>query len=255
MNASTIPRTVGVRTPHAGRRGLRRLLTVATAATVAVAVLAGTAAADGRRGAKKPPASRAVAHVVASQIAVYSDPDAPDPVMTFTNPTSTDGRLVFLVEDARADGWVKVLLPIRPNGSTGWVHAGEVAFTSTPYRIVVGLDAHRLELFKKGKRVLEVPVGVGKGNTPTPGGSYFITQLFAPPNSSGPYGPFAYSLSGYSDVLETFQGGDAIIGIHGTNHPELVGGDVSAGCIRVTNDVITRLSKILPLGTPVEIRA
>lgn len=56
-------------------------------------------------------------------------------------------------------------------------------------------------------------------------------------------------------MLTTFQGGDAIIGIHGTNRPDLIGGDVSAGCIRVANDVITRLAKTLPLGTPVEIRA
>jgi lipoprotein-anchoring transpeptidase ErfK/SrfK len=56
-------------------------------------------------------------------------------------------------------------------------------------------------------------------------------------------------------VLETFQGGDAIIGIHGTNQPDLVGKDVSHGCIRMRNDQITRLSKILPLGTPVSIRA
>jgi lipoprotein-anchoring transpeptidase ErfK/SrfK len=254
MNASSSPRRAGVRTPHAGRRGLLRTLAVVALGALAVGALVGPAGATAHRAPHRRPTSSSVAHVIASQIAIYGEPGAAEPVLTLTNPTATGGRLVFLVADARADGWVKVLLPIRPNGSTGWVHAADIAFMSTPYRVIVKLSAHRLQLTKKGKRVLDVPAGIGKGNTPTPGGSYYITQLFQPPDSSGPYGPYAYSLSGYSDVLQTFQGGDAIIGIHGTNHPELVGSDVSHGCIRVTNDVITRLAKLLPLGTPVEIR-
>jgi lipoprotein-anchoring transpeptidase ErfK/SrfK len=48
-------------------------------------------------------------------------------------------------------------------------------------------------------------------------------------------------------------GGRGEIGLHGTNHPELLGQDVSHGCIRIANRDIRRLSKILPLGTPVEI--
>lgn len=43
--------------------------------------------------------------------------------------------------------------------------------------------------------------------------------------------------------------------IHGTNQPETIGRDVSHGCIRVHNDVIRGLARLLPLGTPVEIRA
>jgi lipoprotein-anchoring transpeptidase ErfK/SrfK len=50
-------------------------------------------------------------------------------------------------------------------------------------------------------------------------------------------------------------GGDAIIGIHGTNKPKLVGQDVSAGCIRIKNEDIRTLARRLPLGTPVQIRA
>ena len=42
--------------------------------------------------------------------------------------------------------------------------------------------------------------------------------------------------------------------MHGTNDPSGLGKDVSAGCIRVDNDAITRLAAMLLLGTPVEIR-
>ncbi len=58
-------------------------------------------------------------------------------------------------------------------------------------------------------------------------------------------------------MLTEFAGGDGVIGIHGTDRPDLVGTDVSSGCIRLPNDVITALVEDigLPLGTPVTIRA
>ena len=71
----------------------------------------------------------------------------------------------------------------------------------------------------------------------------------------GPYGPFAYGLSGHSEVLQTFAGGDAELGLHGTNDPASIGHSVSHGCIRVADDVISRLAPVLPLGVPVEIRS
>jgi lipoprotein-anchoring transpeptidase ErfK/SrfK len=169
------------------------------------------------------------------------------------NPTVTDGELVFLVD--RADGdWLQVLLPVKPNGSTGWIRAGDVALASNPYRIVVNLDKHKLALFDGEQRVLKKSVGIGTEQTPTPKGRYYVTQLFQPPNPGGPYGPYAYALSGFSEVLEKFQGGDAIIGIHGTNRPDLVGKDVSHGCIRLKNPAVKKLAAAVPLGTPVEIK-
>jgi lipoprotein-anchoring transpeptidase ErfK/SrfK len=72
------------------------------------------------------------------------------------------------------------------------------------------------------------------------------------------YGPYAYPLSGHSEVLTRFNGGDGELGIHGNNDASVLGQSVTAGCIgciRMTNDGITRLASILPLGTPVEIVA
>jgi len=98
-------------------------------------------------------------------------------------------------------------------------------------------------------------------DTPTPGGLYYKTQLLRPtdaegrPFPDGPYGPFAYALSGFSEVLYNFEGGEGVIGIHGTNEPDSLGGDTSYGCIRMSNDGIAKLSGTLPVGVPVEIRA
>jgi len=45
------------------------------------------------------------------------------------------------------------------------------------------------------------------------------------------------------------------VAIHGTNAPWLIGQAVSHGCIRMNNAAITRLARVVPLGTPVRIRS
>jgi lipoprotein-anchoring transpeptidase ErfK/SrfK len=98
------------------------------------------------------------------------------------------------------------------------------------------------------------PVGVGRrAVTPTPFGLYYVTELLKQSDPAGPYGPYAFGLSAHSDVLHEFAGGNGEIGIHGTNDPSAVGTNVSHGCIRVYNSVISRLAHELPLGTPVRI--
>ena len=75
------------------------------------------------------------------------------------------------------------------------------------------------------------------------------------PDPNTVYGPFAYGLSGHSEVLTEFDGGDAEVGIHGNDDASVLGQSVTHGCVRMSNDGITKLSKILPLGTPVQITA
>jgi lipoprotein-anchoring transpeptidase ErfK/SrfK len=96
-------------------------------------------------------------------------------------------------------------------------------------------------------------VAIGTGATPTPLGRFYIIELLQPPDPTGPYGPFAFGLSGFSETLTSFAGGDGVIGIHGTNDPVALGTDVSHGCIRMANDVIETLAGVIPLGTPVAI--
>jgi lipoprotein-anchoring transpeptidase ErfK/SrfK len=67
------------------------------------------------------------------------------------------------------------------------------------------------------------------------------------------YGPLAFGTSARSSVLTDWPGG-GFIGIHGTDAPELIPGRVSHGCIRLRNDDILRLGRLMPVGTPVTIR-
>ena len=150
--------------------------------------------------------------------------------------------------------WYHVELPVRPNGATGWVRARDVVLQYVTTKIVVDVSVRRLELYRGGRRVLTTPAAVGAAGTPTPTGRYYVNQRLIPSDTRGPFGPAALGVSAFSDVLTGWaQGGP--IGIHGTNEPWSIGRAVSNGCIRVRNDVLRRLFKATPAGTPVLIRS
>jgi len=198
-----------------------------------------------------------VAQAKESSIDVFEDEDAEAPLRQIVSgvDTSVDTiPIVFLVKEKGADR-IEVYLPVRPNGSSGWVNAADVTVTGVPYRIEVGISEHRIRVFDDEELIVDEPVGVGRTDRPTPGGIYYLKELLQPPDPNGPYGTYAYGLSGFSNVLQSFNGGPGVIGLHGTNEPSAIGRDVSSGCIRLNNDVIDRLvNEIgLPLGTPVEI--
>jgi lipoprotein-anchoring transpeptidase ErfK/SrfK len=195
-----------------------------------------------------------VAQAIPDEVQVYASASEDEPTTAIANPNENGAPLVLLVEEDLGE-WLHVLLPIRPNGSTGYIRAADVDVVSNPYTIDIALADHRLEVREGDEVVIETDIGVGTQDTPTPGGKYYIKELLQPPDPNGPYGVYAYGLSGFSNVLEEFGGGDGVIGIHGTNEPELIGQDVSHGCIRVHNDTITEMKEILPLGTPVHIEA
>jgi lipoprotein-anchoring transpeptidase ErfK/SrfK len=212
-----------------------------------------------------PPTTMRPTNVVATaavpSVPVFANPGDPEPAQTLEHPTKPYGTdLVFLVTEQEPD-WLHVLLPVRPNGSQGWIRASDVTLTTHDYRMLIELAAHRLTVWKGDEVVADEPIGVGTSDTPTPGGLYYTKELLQPidrqgrPLPDGPYGPYAYGLSGFSDVLYDFAGGDGVIGIHGTNDPSSIGRDASHGCIRLSNEAITRLATTLPIGVPVEIKA
>jgi lipoprotein-anchoring transpeptidase ErfK/SrfK len=135
------------------------------------------------------------------------------------------------------------------------VSSSDVTVSSVTFRIEVSLSRHRVRVFDGDEEVLDEPASIGRSERPEPGVVYYIKELLQPPDDDGPYGTYAYGLSGFSTDLTSFDDGTGIIGIHGTDDPDSVGSDVRTGCIGLANDVITRLVDDigLPLGTPVEI--
>ncbi len=201
------------------------------------------------------PTSTLVAHATTTESVVFERATETSAVLTtLSNPTTTGGPLVFQVVDGSSD-WLKVKLPIRPNGSVGWVKESSVDLTINHYRVAIDASDHVIQVTYRGETILETEVAIGKGSTPTPIGSFYLTELLEPSSPNGIYGPFAFGLSGYSETLQSFNGGDGVIGLHGTNDPSALGTDVSHGCVRIDNEVITELASLLPLGTPVRITA
>jgi lipoprotein-anchoring transpeptidase ErfK/SrfK len=167
-------------------------------------------------------------------------------------PTVLGVRAVLLDASCRPE-WYRVQLPLRPNGSVGWVRAGDVKLTRVRTRIVVELTERRVTLFRDGRRLLVAAAAVGAPATPTPTGRYYVNQRLRAPDPAGPFGPGAVGISAFSPVLKSWtQGGP--IAIHGTNNPESIGFAVSHGCVRVRNDELERIYALAVEGTPVEIR-
>ena len=195
-------------------------------------------------------------------VEIYTSPVQPEPARTLDNPQPSGAApgaeyvLRMLVVEDRGD-WLKVLLPIRPNGSSGWIRRSVVDLETHNYRAKVELGEHRITVWKGNEVLLQEPVGVGTSSTPTPKGLFYLIELYPVlPSQQAGFGPWAFALSGHSDVLFSFgDGGDGTIGLHGTGDPSSIGRNVSNGCIRMSNAGITKLANTLELGTPIEITA
>lgn len=196
-----------------------------------------------------------VAQAAVPSIAVTASPGGTDTLFDFADPIPSGGPLVFLVDEFDGLDNFRVLLPTRPNGSLGWVRGGDVTLSRHNYALQVRLDDFVLTLFDRERPIFETTVGVARDNAPTPLGRYYTTELLRPPRPDTLYGAYAYGLSGYSEVLTEFAGGDGQLGIHGTNDPSTLGTNVSSGCIRLHNDDISLLVEDigLPVGVPVEV--
>lgn len=189
----------------------------------------------------------------------HIDPDADSEYVSLefavTNPTYFDNPLVLMVTDRTPDGeWLKVQIPVRPNGTEGWIPAEQAVLSSHFVRASVNLTDRVVKVWDGDELIAETGAVIGTERTPTPVGKFFVNDLVQKWDGSA-YGPYILSLSGFSEALETFGGGVPVIAIHGTNRPELVGGAHSNGCIRVPNDVVAFLAENVPMGTPVEISA
>ena len=253
-----------MRSPAARPRRLRgsalcaALALAPLAAVVAIAPL-GTRVASAQTGQTTTVAALQDSRFGA-RIVVYETADLNSPAMgVLANGRNVFGRVVFTVVEAKGE-WLKVNAPIRPGKGApvpvqGWIKATDVTSFQHPYSMVISVSQRTLTTYKGSQVILSEKVGVGKPATPTPLGQFYIVDLVKPKNQRGSYGPFAYGLSGFSEVYQSFGSGDGRIGLHGTNEPKSIGQNGTNGCIRISNTAITKLKGILPLGVPVNIVA
>ena len=175
------------------------------------------------------------------RIPQYTPEGTPNVVQTLSGVVNQNGEY-----------WVRIRLPMLPNGRTGWVPRR----TLGPYNeiwthLVIDRKLFTATLYRKGRAIFTTRIGVGKPYWPTPAGEFYVRERIT--GFSDPiYGPIAFGTNARSNVLTDWPGG-GFIGIHGTNQPEILPGRVSHGCVRMPNAAVRRLARLMPLGTPVTI--
>jgi lipoprotein-anchoring transpeptidase ErfK/SrfK len=190
-------------------------------------------------------------------VAAHARPSFSSPIVgrleTRTPEGTTNVVLLLARVDLAGSLWLKVRLPVLPNNTTGWLPRSALGgYNPVRTHLVVDTERLRATLYRNGRPIFAAPVGVGKPETPTPHGQFYIrNELTKYANAF--YGPVAFGTSARSAVLTDWPAG-GYIGIHGTNEPGLIPGRVSHGCIRLRNPDILTLARLMPPGTPLTIR-
>jgi lipoprotein-anchoring transpeptidase ErfK/SrfK len=229
----------------------------ATTFVVAAAVFPATSAAFQAERVSTPGKESFYAYVNRAEVA-RAEPSAKAKKvakLTLKTPEKTDD-LVFVLERTEVDGkeWLRVRLPVRPNGTTGWVPADALSeLQPVNTWLKISTKTFKITLIRDGKRVFSAPIGVGQSQWPTPKGQFYIRGLYKGYGGKGSfYGPLAYFTSATSDQLTDWPGG-GLVGVHGTSQPGILPGRVSHGCVRLKNADILKLEKLMDVGTPVTI--
>jgi lipoprotein-anchoring transpeptidase ErfK/SrfK len=222
-------------------------MAIAAAAFVAAPATAGSGDVRAR------PAFPASALVLAPTATVRSDPSASSRRIAVFPQFRKDFRptVVQVLSRTRAGGtdWLQVSVPGRPNGRRGWVAAPLLHVRPVTRWVVVDLSARRLRVVEHRRTRFATRVAVGRRGAETPTGLFYVTAVFRPTERY--LGSYAFETSAYSKLSEWPGGG--IVGLHGTNEPELLGRAVSHGCIRMSNAAAQVLKRLAPAGTPLRI--
>lgn len=153
--------------------------------------------------------------------------------------------------------WLRVLLPIRPNGSSGWIPRELVTTSRTRWWVIVAKSARSVTVLRDGRRVRRFAAVIGTAATPTPEGLAAIYERNLQEDPSAFLGPWSLPLTLHSDVLRSYGGGPGRVAIHGRSGASLddpVGTARSHGCVRISNGPVAWMAARLPAGTPVEVR-
>ena len=242
----------------------RATAVVTTALTLAIAsTQLGYAAAGGLSSDAYAPSRADGALVAKVVVATVARTQPGTGAITWRVGTSTQwshGPQKLLVLERALDShgieWLRVRLPIRPNGSSGWIRADFTRVSRTLYWIDVSLGRRLVSVYKGGRLLREFHAVVGAPSTPTPVGLHAVYDPVPQRDPNGFVGPWAIRLTATSYVLKKFDGGEGRIGIHGRGGARLrapPGPARSHGCIRVDNAEVRWLARVVPRGTPVDI--
>ena len=202
--------------------------------------------------------SQALASLLSSREAMSLPSAGSAPVSLIPASRPITGERTVLPVLGRATGlhglrWLRVMIPGRPNGRTGWIEQSGTVSSTTTWRIVVETARRRVVVYDAGRAVRTFSAIVGTPSTPTPLGAFFVEEVVQMPPTS-PGAPYALALSARSAVFQTFDGGPGQIAIHGLeNIGGVLGTDVSHGCVRLANAAMDWLVLHIGSGVPVTV--
>jgi lipoprotein-anchoring transpeptidase ErfK/SrfK len=234
----------------------------ATLVAVAVAALIAAAAGPAAATTVLPPSQQAgatLAGVVAATPA-FPRPGGGRRVWQVSTETSWSGEpqvlLVLGSAQARGRQWLRVLLPVRPDGTSAWISRDDVELLHTSMWVTVDKRARQVRVYRSGRPVKTFAAVIGKPATPTPDGLAAVWEVDRQANPNDFIGSWALPLTIFSNVLMNFGGGPGRVAIHGRSGASLsdpLGSARSHGCIRIDNASVAWLAGHVGQGTPVEI--
>jgi len=236
------------------RRRAACALGVALAATAAGSAFAAAAGA----GAMRVPASQALVSLQNDHAARSAPSMSARLIETVSAKRPLTGvQTVLPVIGRRRDSagrpWVRVRLPGRPLGHTGWIAAANTRRDTTEWHVVVSLGARQVVVYRDGLVQRRFSAVVGKPATPTPRGRFFVEEAVALAGADAG-APFALASSARSQVLQLFEGGPGQIAVHGTgNLSAPLGTAASHGCVRISPRAISWMASRIGGGVPMTI--
>jgi lipoprotein-anchoring transpeptidase ErfK/SrfK len=170
-------------------------------------------------------------------------------------PTTLYGRRLILSVTQRRGAWAAVPTFLVPNGARAWVRVDRRTFVvrRTLWRISADLGARTVTVRHGAQRVRTLRVAIGAPSTPTPPGTFAITDKLRGRAFGSSYGCCILALSGHQPRVRTGPI-DGRLAIHGTDRPDLVGARASQGCLRARDRDVRWLMRTVPVGTQVTIR-
>lgn len=200
------------------------------------------------------------AHVIAEvqpghALALRSRPFGP--VLARVGSTTPFGSPRALSVIATRHGrWLAVTEAGVGNNRVVWVDAKSRAlrYARTRFELDVDLSSRSLIVRRNGTTVRRLSIGVGRAGSPTPTGTFAVTDKLNGGAYSAAYGCCILALSATQPNLPAGWSGGNRIAIHGTLSTSDFGRAVSAGCVHASDSDLRYLMRTLPLGTPVVIR-
>ena len=170
-------------------------------------------------------------------------------------PKTIYGRRLILSVTHRRGAWAAVTTFLVPNGRRAWVHVDRRTFAlrRTRWRLEADLTDRRLTVLHGAGVVRTVRVAIGTRATPTPPGTYAVTDKLEGRRFGRAYGCCILALSGHQPKVRTGPI-DGRLAIHGTDRPDLVGTRASQGCLRARDRDVRWLMRTVPVGTQLTIR-